>query len=962
MKDKVILFGASKLGKVAYIALKEKFDICFFSDNDSSKWNQEFLGKKIISPKTLPSLYDCSVIIASSYYREISEQLSEMNIYKVKVFNLINKIYLLDGYNLDNIIETDYSIDNLESEDYNEILKKVEGLKNEVKKLFRGLDLKKAKDLIRECKCLMFKDIELIMLRVEIYKKENKFKEAVWFLKKALEKNIDNSDVVIELANLLIELGRFNEALKYFKELKNDSDKKINFKLIDEKIKYLENNHSKYIKHKREKIVFFVKPNFDSFVDDLLDGLSEDFETKKIVVTNYNQIDEGMMWADICWFECCDDLLAYGSKTTDAKKKLIVCRIHGYEVYEDHIFKPNWKNVNHIIIVSPHFKEIFEERIKKAFKGDLNISLISCGVDTDIFPLYNKKMGYNLGFLGYFGLIENIPLTLQIFKTLYEKDHRYKLFLTGFFMDEVLIGYVKHFISDNCLENNITIEDYMDLDEKIEFYNKIDYILVSSIDEGLCYPAAEAMCCGVKPVLNNCKGLKIHYKMEYIFNNISDALRIIEDESYNSQEYRTFIENHYSLNRQNQRIKNLLKELIEARKNELEIENMFSYTSKFGYYLRKNETIQPFMNPWDFLIKNNILISKNLVISQLQNQFKFIVEMYFNGNNNLLDYNKYLTFLFELLRLSNIDNPVINELLGIYSDNIVKTIEQLEKIMITLYPILHSELNTMTSNNWTKVLIGSELNDNQFRDTDKRIHDLYYKLYENIIPIKDYVKSFLVHGSLSTLDYTDYSDVDTYLILKSNIFNDLDKLRYCRKIISGMSTFLYEFDPLQHHGFFIITEMDLNYYPQAFLPIKSIEYGTLILGDRKLKFSLRSSQMESMHSLWILSYGFREMFINKKNPTDAFSLKRYTSRLMLLPSLYLETFLEQFPYKRDSFNTAKQYFSKQAWDSIEIATLLRENWKIEKPIELNKNFYLSSLMLAEECLSKLAVMEVAYEL
>ena len=35
---------------------------------------------------------------------------------------------------------------------------------------------------------------------------------------------------------------------------------------------------------------------------------------KKIIVNNYSQIDNGMEWADICWFEWCDELIEYGSK------------------------------------------------------------------------------------------------------------------------------------------------------------------------------------------------------------------------------------------------------------------------------------------------------------------------------------------------------------------------------------------------------------------------------------------------------------------------------------------------------------------------------------------------------------------------------------------------------------------------------------------------------------------------
>ena len=117
-----------------------------------------------------------------------------------------------------------------------------------------------------------------------------------------------------------------------------------------------------------------------------------------------------------------------------------------------------------------------------------------------------------------------------------------------------------------------------------------------------------------------------------------------------------------------------------------------------------------------------------------------------------------------------------------------------------------------------------------------------------------------------------------------------------------------------------------------------------------------------MYALWVMSYSFREMFINRKYPDDLYSLKRYISRLLLLPALYLETFHEQYLYKRDTFAVAEKYFSEQAWSAIEIATTLRKKWAINRDVRLNKKFYLSSLVLAEECLVKLASMEADYGL
>jgi len=675
-----------------------------------------------------------------------------------------------------------------------------------------------------------------------------------------------------------------------------------------------------------------------------------------------------LLWADIGWFEGYNDLIEYGSKTVYAKNKIIICRIHGNEVYNGLNHKPEWANIDQVVFTTPHVKEIFDERIKKVYNGKLQSNLVYHGIDTDLYPFSERKKGFNLGFLGSIDSQANIPLTLQIFKTLFYKDQRYKLYLAGVFPDRTLLDYIEYFIDENNLKGNIFIEDLKDLDKdlnrRIEFYNRIDYFVVSntSIDERLCYTVTEAMSCGVKPVLANGQGVKYLYKKEYIFSGFYDALRMIEEDAYNSLEYRLFITDKYSFAEQNQKIKVLLNELIEEKNREREIETNFRYNYETGYYLRENEIIQPYMEPWELML--NYSLPKNIILGQIQNQFKYILEKYLNGSNNLLDYRKYLTYLYNLLKLVDIDSQKISSIdkLYKYGNGNINKIEDLERLIVILYPILSDLFRQTHSNARKKVIITSEWDCIKADINNRYIFCLFSKLYESLAPISTYIKSFLVHGSLSTLDYTNYSDVDTFLILNEKVFSDVNTMQYIRKVVKDGLSIIYEFDPLQHHGFFVATEMDLDYYPEAYLPLKSLEYGTLLIGDKELQISIRSSQLENRYSLWVLAYGFREMFITKKYPDNLFSLKRYTSRLMLLPSLYLETFFEQYLYKRESFSAARKYFSEHAWHAIEIATELREKWVAKGRLKVNKDFYLATLLLAEECLAKLSSMEANHEL
>lgn len=100
IKEKVIIFGASTLGEIAYKLLKDKYDICYFSDNDMDKWNSSFCGISIIEPIELVKLKKYKIIIASVYSMEIAYQLFDMNLNQIKVFrcNNIENTSKIDSY------------------------------------------------------------------------------------------------------------------------------------------------------------------------------------------------------------------------------------------------------------------------------------------------------------------------------------------------------------------------------------------------------------------------------------------------------------------------------------------------------------------------------------------------------------------------------------------------------------------------------------------------------------------------------------------------------------------------------------------------------------------------------------------------------------------------------------------------------------------------------------------------
>lgn len=77
LNKSVILFGAGEFGKKACsFLINQNVTVDCFCDNDPQKWHQQLSGIEIISPEELAQKdRNINIIISSSFYHEISEQL-----------------------------------------------------------------------------------------------------------------------------------------------------------------------------------------------------------------------------------------------------------------------------------------------------------------------------------------------------------------------------------------------------------------------------------------------------------------------------------------------------------------------------------------------------------------------------------------------------------------------------------------------------------------------------------------------------------------------------------------------------------------------------------------------------------------------------------------------------------------------------------------------------------------------
>jgi len=191
--------------------------------------------------------------------------------------------------------------------------------------------------------------------------------------------------------------------------------------------------------------------------------------------------------------------------------------------------------------------------------------------------------------------------------------------------------------------------------------------------------------------------------------------------------------------------------------------------------------------------------------------------------------------------------------------------------------------------------------------------------------MRDYLFDAFLHGSVSTLDYTYYSDVDTLLIVNKRTILDPAKLIELCKYSIQSHKYLYKFDPLQHHGHFYISEIDLSYYCQEYFPIVLFEYSKSLLESTKVMINVRNSKSEIDRRFSNHIEVLKNNLTCNKYPKKLYHLKVLLSYLMLLPVLFLEK-NNYWTYKKFSFDIVSPLFSKECWEPMRIAGKLRRGW------------------------------------
>lgn len=203
---------------------------------------------------------------------------------------------------------------------------------------------------------------------------------------------------------------------------------------------------------------------------------------------------------------------------------------------------------------------------------------------------------------------------------------------------------------------------------------------------------------------------------------------------------------------------------------------------------------------------------------------------------------------------------------------------------------------------------------------------------------KEDLLAAVVHGSLATGEEINYSDFDGLLIIKDEVFLDKDRLVSLAKVIHESRRIMHLIDPLQHHGWFVLTESDLKDFPSAYLPLEVLAYACSLIpvSGTDLRVVIKTKP-DFYAPVKNMCRRIRKVSKSGNRPKTLYQLKSILSEFMMLPTLYIQARDQRGVFKKFSFIAAAADFNQSTWSIMDEVSKIRMEWpEFESQIELEK--------------------------
>lgn len=206
--------------------------------------------------------------------------------------------------------------------------------------------------------------------------------------------------------------------------------------------------------------------------------------------------------------------------------------------------------VDQWICISRHTEK--KLRSEANYSPASKLKLIRPGVNLDRFTLKTKTTnGFNLGMaLGDMWWYKNHMGGLDIFKTLYDQDHRWRLHIRGQHeAGEYNIAMYEHYLQSRGIRDCVIL--YPSVEDMNEWYENIDILLHPGMKEAYCYAVGEALAKGIPTVVNEFLGSEDIWDVEMLYKTHEEAVKKITNQKFQftavKESRREYIKNDHNV-------------------------------------------------------------------------------------------------------------------------------------------------------------------------------------------------------------------------------------------------------------------------------------------------------------------------------------------------------------------------------------------------------------------------------
>lgn len=298
------------------------------------------------------------------------------------------------------------------------------------------------------------------------------------------------------------------------------------------------------------------------FVDPIIDYLAQYYRVKKFQFNgDEHLLKQQIQSVDLAWMEWGQGPI--GPASNFDKIVPIINRIHRYEVYQDTVNYFNYKNVDRLIFVAPGVKDRFSKVFPHKY-SDTQAVIIENGVDMDQFIFRDRPIGKKLIFVGRIHPVKNPSLLLQIVARLVSEDRGYTLDIYGEHHDAVYEEWFNYQVDKLGLRDNVTVHKPVTHETLAKRLSESDFILMSSIIEGMSQATVEAMACGTIPVVANYFGSELTYPKECLYLTVDEAVSKIKNPLITRQAVNKIAHDTYRLSDKLSQIQSLVDDALEG--------------------------------------------------------------------------------------------------------------------------------------------------------------------------------------------------------------------------------------------------------------------------------------------------------------------------------------------------------------------------------------------------------------